>query len=88
MSMHIDFLNSGEHAEVIITITPIRIGVLATTLQVSLSQKNKVKVMAMIASVNFEPSLGSSAAADWLHPSLISIKFSPTNPTKIGFRLL
>lgn len=69
LSMHVDFLNPGEHAESIITITPLRVGAVASTLQVSLSQKEKVRIVATITSTNFDKSLGPSGQTAWaLHP--------------------
>ncbi|OAX80138.1 hypothetical protein ACJ72_05536 [Emergomyces africanus] len=65
LQQHLEFLRPCEHRRSTITITPLKIGALASTLQLQLTQGQKLKVLALVTSTNFEHNLGPSAPTSW-----------------------
>lgn len=65
LSMHMEFLRFSELCESVITVTPLRTGSAACTLQLQLSQKDKIRIIALATTTNFDVSLGPSAPTDW-----------------------
>lgn len=68
-SMHIEFLHPCELMDSIVEVTPLRIGALASTIQLNLTQTDKLRVVALATSTNFDVVIGPSAKTAWtLHP--------------------
>lgn len=65
MNLHFEFLRPAEHAESIITITNTKLGVTSSTFQVTWEQKDKLRVIALARSTNFDVSLGPTVATGW-----------------------
>lgn len=65
LNLHAEFLDSCNAVDSIITVTTLRIGAIVSSFQLSLSQKDKVKVIALVASTNFDTSLGPSGESSW-----------------------
>ncbi|KAI0181175.1 thioesterase family protein [Hypoxylon sp. FL1284] len=69
LTLHIDFLRPCELRDSTITITELKIGAVTSTLQLQLSQGDKLQVVALATSVNLD-SPGPSAPTAWrLHPA-------------------
>lgn len=69
LSLHIEFLRSCEKKDITVTIIPLKVGAIACTLQLQLSQTNRVCIVALATTTNFDKPLGPSAPTDWtLHP--------------------
>lgn len=68
-SMHIEYLHPCELIDCIVTVTPLRVGAIASSIQLHLTQNDKLKVVALATSTNFGRPLGPSAPTAWtLHP--------------------
>lgn len=65
LKLHVEFLRPCERCESVIKITPLRIGTLASTLQLQLSQNGKLKVFALATSTNFDRPVGPTASTAW-----------------------
>ncbi|KAG8165857.1 hypothetical protein KVR01_004409 [Diaporthe batatas] len=67
LNLHFDFLRSCERCDSVITITPLKIGALVSTLELRLSQNNKLKIIALATATDFNKSLGPSVptAKSW-----------------------
>lgn len=69
LRIHYDFLRTCEQCDSIITVGVAKAGKVASTLQLSLSQKGKIRVIAVATSTNFAKSIGPSCDTNWkLHP--------------------
>ncbi|KAK2612683.1 hypothetical protein QQS21_001300 [Conoideocrella luteorostrata] len=69
LSLHVEFLRPCERLDSCISITPLKVGPVACTLQLQLSQAGKLRVVALATSTNFDQSLGPDATTAWsLHP--------------------
>lgn len=67
--MHVEYLHPCELLDSIVTVTPLRVGVIASTIQIHLTQNDKLKVIALATSTNFGKPIGPSAPTAWaLHP--------------------
>lgn len=70
LSLHLQFLRPCERRSSTITITPLKIGAAASTLQLQLTQDGKARVLALAISTNFDKGLGPTASTAWnLHPA-------------------
>lgn len=65
LSLHLEFLRPCEPRSSIITITPLKVGGAASTIQLQLTQEGKPKVLAMATSTNFDKDVGPSASMAW-----------------------
>lgn len=69
LSLHIEFLRVCERQDSVITVTTLKTGPVACTLQLHVTQKDKLRAVALATSTNFARSLGPSAPTAWsLHP--------------------
>jgi hypothetical protein len=62
LKLHVQYLRSCERCESTINITPLRVGTLVSTLQLQLSQKGKIKAVAIATSTNFGKPVGPTAS--------------------------
>jgi hypothetical protein len=68
-TMHVEYLHPCELLDSIVTVTPLRVGAIASTIQLHLIQNDKLKVVALATSTNFGKPIGPSAPTAWtLHP--------------------
>ncbi|EFY84289.1 thioesterase family protein [Metarhizium acridum CQMa 102] len=65
LSLHLDFLRPCEPRNSTITITPLKVGAAASTLQLQLTQEGKPRVLALVTSTNFDKDLGPTATTAW-----------------------
>lgn len=60
LNLHLDFLRSCERRDSVITITPLKIGAVVSTLELRLSQNDQLKLIALATATNFDKPLGPS----------------------------
>ncbi|KAH8774485.1 thioesterase family protein [Diaporthe sp. PMI_573] len=79
LSLHVEFLRVCTHDDSVIKVIPLKVGGTVSTLQLQLLQGDKVKIIAIANSTNFDVVLGPTASAPecW--------KFSPTLKPKPDF---
>ncbi|KAK2616060.1 hypothetical protein N8I77_002771 [Diaporthe amygdali] len=65
LNLHLDFLRSCERLDSTITVAVLKTGGATSTLQLQLSQKGRLKVIALATSTNFDKSLGPTVPTDW-----------------------
>lgn len=67
--MHIQSLRPCQMTEITLTVKPIKLGPLLSTFQVELTQKDKLRCLALVTAGNFDNSTGPTMKTDWkLHP--------------------
>jgi hypothetical protein len=67
--LHLQFVRGCEATSSTINITPVKTGGAVSVFQVQLSQKDQLKVLALVTTTNFTKSLGPSHPTTWkLHP--------------------
>ncbi|KAG8157993.1 hypothetical protein KVR01_012265 [Diaporthe batatas] len=79
LSLHAEFLRVCGHDDSIIKVTPLKVGSTVSTLQLQLLQNDKVKIIALANSTNFDIPLGPTA------PETDSWKLSPPPKPKPDF---
>lgn len=65
LNLHIEFLRACERLESTITVSVLKLGAAACTLQLQLSQKGKIKAFALATSTNFDRHLGPTVPTGW-----------------------
>lgn len=65
LSLHIEFLRACERLESTVTVSVLKLGATACTLQLQLSQNGKIRVVALAISTNFDRPLGPTAPTGW-----------------------
>ena len=69
LTLHFDFLLACVPQAMTITVVDLKVGKATCTIQMQLTQKEKLKVIAIATSTNFDQSVGSTAKTDWaFHP--------------------
>lgn len=65
LNLHIEFLRACERLESTITVSVLKLGATACTLQLHLSQKGKIRAVALAISTNFDRPLGPTVPTSW-----------------------
>ncbi|KAI1125534.1 thioesterase family protein [Nemania abortiva] len=65
LSTHFESLRSCNRCDSIITVKTLKLGATTSTIQLELSQKNQVRVVALANTTNFDKPLGPSAPTAW-----------------------
>lgn len=65
LNLHIEFLRACERLESTITVTVLKLGAAACTLQLQLSQNGKIRATASAISTNFDRPLGPTVPTGW-----------------------
>ncbi|KAK7700139.1 hypothetical protein SLS64_011158 [Diaporthe eres] len=65
LNLHIEFLRACERLESTVTVSVLKLGAAACTLQLQLSQKGKIRVVALATSINFDRALGPTVPTGW-----------------------
>ncbi|KAI0141801.1 thioesterase family protein [Xylariaceae sp. FL1272] len=65
LNLHLEFLRSCNRCDSIITVKPLKLGAVTSTLQLLLSQGDKINVVALVTSTNFDNCLGPTASTAW-----------------------
>jgi hypothetical protein len=65
LSMHLEFLKFSELCDSVITVTPLKTGSTSCTLQLQLFQKDRIRIVALATTTNFDVAIGPSAPTDW-----------------------
>lgn len=69
LNLHLEFLLPCVRQEMTITVNDLKIGMGASTIQLQVKQKDKLKVTAIATSTNFAQPVGPSAKTEWaFHP--------------------
>lgn len=69
LTLHFDFLLACVPQAITITVIDLKVGKGTSTIQLQLTQKNKLKVIAIATFTNFSQSVGPTAKTDWtFHP--------------------
>jgi hypothetical protein len=69
LTLHLDFLLACVPQAMTITVVDLKVGKATCTIQLQLTQKDKLRVIAIATSTNFNQSVGSTAKTDWaFHP--------------------
>lgn len=69
LNLHLEFLRACERLESTVTVSVLKLGAAACTLQLQLSQNGKTRVVALATSTNFDRVLGPTVPTGWaLHP--------------------
>ncbi|RYC54740.1 hypothetical protein CHU98_g11469, partial [Xylaria longipes] len=93
--LHIEFLRGCVPAESSITVTPLKLGAMVSTLQLELQQKDKVKVMALATMTDLTKPAGPTLPpSDWFLqpppsplPDFEAIEAQRPDPNWLRFRL-
>lgn len=69
LSLHVEFLRACNVEDSTVTVTLLKLGLTACTIQLYLHQRGKLKVVALATSTNFSKAIGPSANSPWsMHP--------------------
>ncbi|KAI1263616.1 thioesterase family protein [Xylariaceae sp. FL1019] len=70
LNLHMEFLRPCNRSDSIVTVKPLKLGAVTSSLQLLLSQREQVKIVALITSTNFDTVLGPTGTTAWsLFPS-------------------
>lgn len=65
LNLHVEFLRACERLDSTISVTILKTGGATSTLQLQLSQNDKIRVIAIATSTNFDRPLGPSVPTGW-----------------------